>query len=296
MSRCLLAFFFKKIIPVLRKIECSFEILCVNDGSKDGTLQKLIESKSNNPEIKIIDFSRNFGKDAAMTAGLDYADGDCVIPMDCDLQDPPELIIEMVEKWRNGAEVVLAQRIDRSKDSFLKRVTSGLFYKSYNWLSDFPLPENVGDYRLIDRKVVDVVKKFPERKRFMKGLFAFPGFKSAYVKYKRPVREKGNSKWSYWRLWNYAIEGITSFSITPLRIWTYFGIFVTSLAFVRGIWILFRALFFGIDMPGYASLTVTMLFLGGVQLISLGLIGEYIGRIYMESKQRPIYVVRDIIE
>jgi glycosyltransferase involved in cell wall biosynthesis len=288
--------FFKKVIPILRKIKFSFEIMCINDGSKDDTLLKLIAAKNNISEIKIIDFSRNFGKDAAMTAGMDYAEGKCVIPMDCDLQDPPDLIAEMIDKWKDGADVVLAQRVDRSKDTFFKRFTSGLFYKIYNLLSELPLPENVGDYRLMDRKVVDIIKKFPERKRFMKGLFAFPGFKNAYVKYDRPVRKKGSSKWSYWRLWNYAIEGITSFSTSPLRVWMYFGIFVTLLAFIRGGWIIFKTLFFGIDMPGYASLSVTMLFLGGVQLISLGLIGEYIGRIYMESKQRPIYIIRDIIK
>lgn len=288
--------FFAKVIPILKESRCSFEILCINDGSVDSTLEQLIKIKEKHNEIKIIDFSRNFGKDAAMTAGLDFAEGKCVIPMDCDLQDPPELIVEMIEKWRAGFDVVLAKRCDRTRDGFFKRVTAGLFYKIYNWMSDFPLPENVGDFRLLDRKVVDILKTFPERKRFMKGLFAFPGFKTAFVEYKRPERKKGESKWSYWKLWNYAIDGITSFSIFPLKICTYFGIFITLLAFGRGTWILFRVLFHGIDVPGYASLMVAVLFLGGVQMISLGLIGEYVGRIYMESKQRPIYIIKNLIK
>jgi glycosyltransferase involved in cell wall biosynthesis len=267
----------------------------VNDGSKDDTLKSLVEFKKKHPEIKILDFSRNFGKDAAISAGLDFAEGRCVIPIDCDLQDPPELIIEMLEKWKEGFDVVLAKRVDRSKDSIMKRITSGLFYKVYNMLADLQLPENVGDFRLMDRKVVEKIKTFPERKRFMKGLFACVGFKTSIVEYKRPERNQGTSKWSYWKLWNYAIDGITSFSTFPLKISTYFGIFVTLLAFVRGIWIFFRTLLFGIDVPGYASLIVAILFLGGVQLISLGIIGEYIGRIYIESKQRPLYIIKDVI-
>jgi len=288
--------FFEKVIPVLKKSKCSFEILCINDGSVDLTLEQLIKIKKKHKEINIIDFSRNFGKDAAITAGLDFAQGRCVIPMDCDLQDPPELIIEMLKKWKEGFDIVLARRCDRSADGFFKKLTAGLFYKVYNWISDFPLPENVGDFRLLDRKVVDILKTFPERKRFMKGLFAFPGFKTAAVEYKRPERKKGETKWSYWKLWNYAIDGITSFSTFPLKICAYFGVLVTLLAFGRGAWIFFRVLFYGIDVPGYASLMVAMLLLGGVQMISLGVIGEYVGRIYMESKQRPIYIVKNIIK
>jgi glycosyltransferase involved in cell wall biosynthesis len=194
--------------------------------------------------------------------------------MDCDLQDPPELLVEMINKWRDGYDVVLAQRSDRSHDVFIKRITAHLFYKIYNFLSDVGLPENVGDFRLLDKKVVNVIKACPERKRFMKGLFAFAGFKTIAIKYKRPPRKKGESKWNYWELWNYAIDGITSFSTFPLKILTYLGILITLLAFARGFWIFFRAMFYGIDVPGYASLMTAILFLSGTQLISLGLIGE----------------------
>ncbi|GHU16781.1 glycosyl transferase [Alphaproteobacteria bacterium] len=288
--------FFGKIMSVLENISCSFEIICINDGSTDDTLARLVGQKENILQIKIIDFSRNFGKDAAMTAGLDYASGKCVIPIDSDLQDPPELIIKMLDKWEQGFDVVLAKRTDRSEDSLFKRITAYLFYKICNLFSDIELPENVGDFRLLDRKVVDAIKQCPERKRFMKGLFAFAGFKTASVEYKRPAREVGTSKWNYWKLWNYAIDGLTSFSTFPLKIWTYIGGFITLASFAGGMWILIRTLLYGIDWPGYASLMTIMLFLGGTQMISLGLIGEYVGRIYMESKQRPIYIIKDIIE
>lgn len=287
--------FFDAVIPVLNKTNLSFEIVCINDGSSDQTLDKLKEHKEKHPQIKIIDFSRNFGKDAAMTAGIDFAQGDCVIPIDSDLQDPPELIIDMVKKWKEGFDVVLAKRADRSQDTVIKRFTAQVFYKIYNWFSEFPIPENVSDYRLMDRKVVDSIKSFPERRRFMKGLFAFVGFKTVMLEYKRPERINGTTKWSYWKLWNYAIDGLTSFSILPLKISTYFGLLATVCAFARGLWIFFRTAFYGIDVPGYASLMVAILFFGGVQLISIGLIGEYVGRIYIESKHRPIYVVREII-
>jgi glycosyltransferase involved in cell wall biosynthesis len=287
--------FFETILPLLKRTKLSFEILCINDGSKDNTLDLLKDFKKKHRQIKILDFSRNFGKDAAITAGLDFASGRCVIPIDCDLQDPPELILDMVKKWENGFDVVLAKRVDRSEDSVAKRVTAKLFYKICNLLSDLELPENVGDFRLMDRKVTDTLKTFPERQRFLKGLFAFAGYKTAIMEYKRPERRRGKSKWSYWKLWNYAIDGITSFSTFPLKISTYFGLLVMSLAFARGVWIFLRTIFLGVDMPGYASLMTTMLFLGGVQLMSIGIIGEYVGRIYIESKKRPIYIIKEII-
>lgn len=288
--------FFEKIIPILHQTKQSFEIVCVNDGSRDDTFDKLLLEKKKYNEIKIINFSRNFGKDAALTAGIDFAVGNCVIPMDCDLQDPPKLIIDMIKKWKEGFDVVLARRSDRSSDSFIKRITAKLFYEFYNGVAYFPLPKNVGDFRLMDRKVVDILKTFPERTRFMKGLLSFAGFKTAYVNYIRPVRKKGNTKWSYWKLWNYAIDGITSFSTIPLKICSYIGLLIMTLAFARGLWITFRVFIQGIDVPGYASLMVAMLFLGGIQLVFLGVIGEYIGRIYIETKQRPIYIVKDVIE
>lgn len=287
--------FLEATIPNLKETNLSYEIVCVNDGSRDSTLKKLIERKRQFPQIKIIDFSKNFGKDAAITAGLDYSKGKCVIPMDCDLQDPPELIPEMVKLWKDGADVVLAKREDRSDDTFFKRVSAELFYKIFNHFSDLEIPENVGDFRLMDRKVVEVLKQFPERKRFMKGLFALAGFKTKSVGYRRPERFIGESKWNYWKLWNYAIDGITSFSTLPLKISTYLGLIVTLLAFMRGGWLLIRTLIFGIDVPGYTSLMLAILFFGGVQLVSLGIIGEYVGRIYMETKHRPIYIIRDVL-
>lgn len=288
--------FFNRTLPILSKLGLSYEIVCINDGSTDDTLNKLIEIKKSAKHLKIIDFSKNFGKDAAMTAGMDFSSGNCVIPIDCDLQDPPELIPEMVSVWKSeDVDVVLAKREDRSDDSLMKRLSAGLFYKIFNKLSDLKIPENVGDFRLIDRKVVDVVKSFHERKRFMKGLFALAGFRTAYVRYKRPVRAEGQSKWNYWKLWNYALDGVTSFSTFPLKISTYFGLLVTLLAFLQGGWIFVRTLLFGIDVPGYASLMTAILFFGGVQLISLGIIGEYLGRIYLETKKRPLYIVREVL-
>ncbi|MDR2766148.1 MAG: glycosyltransferase family 2 protein [Holosporaceae bacterium] len=283
------------ILPVLERTKLSFEILCINDGSTDNTLDLLVEKKKKIPQIKIINFSRNFGKDAAVSAGIDFAIGRCAIPIDSDLQDPPELIVDMVQKWQEGNDVVWAKRIDRSEDSIAKRMTANWFYRIYNLLSDLELPENVGDFRLMDRKVLEALKNFPERRRFIKGLFAFVGFRSAVVEYKRSKRRRGVSKWSYWKLWNYAVSGITSFSTFPLRISAYIGMFVTLLAFVRGLWIFLRVIFCGIDLPGYASTMVVLLFLGGIQLMSLGIIGEYIGSIYSETKRRPIYIVRDVI-
>lgn len=287
--------FFDAIVPILKSTEMEYEIVCINDGSRDHTLEKLLERKVEIPQITIIDFSRNFGKEAAVTAGLDFATGNCVVPIDCDLQDPPELILEMLKKWRSGFDVVLGKRIDRSDDTFFKRLTSWGFYKVCRQLMNIELPPNVGDFRLMDRKVVDEMKKMRERTRFMKGLFAYAGFKTTYVEYKRPERYAGRTKWNYWKLWNYAIDGITSFSTVPLKIMTYFGFLVMTLAFLRGLWIIGRVIFEGIDVPGYASLMVAILFFGGLQLMGLGIVGEYIGRIYTETKQRPIYIVKEIL-
>lgn len=287
--------FFSVVIPILKSTNKLYEIVCINDGSKDSTLQRLLEQKRMIPQITIIDFSRNFGKEAAVTAGLDFATGDCIIPMDCDLQDPPELILDMLKKWESGFDVVLGKRVDRSEDTFLKRWTSNGFYKVSQWIMAVDLPSNVGDFRLMDRKVVDEVKKIKERTRFMKGLFAYVGFKTTYVEYKRPERKVGCTKWNYWKLWNYAIDGITSFSTVPLRMMTYIGALVAFVAFLRGIWIISSVIVNGIAVPGYPSLMVVILFFGGVQLMGLGIVGEYIGRIYIETKQRPIYIVKEIL-
>lgn len=269
-----------------------FEIVCVDDGSRDNTLEQLITISKADPRVTVLEFSRNFGKEPAMTAGIDAASGDCVIPIDADLQDPPGLISEMLKKWQEGAEVVLAKRVDRSSDSYAKRTSALMFYRLHNALSHLQIPENVGDYRLMDRVVVDALKQLPERQRFMKGLFAWVGFKTDIVEYSREARLTGESKFSGWKLWNFAIEGITSFSLAPLKIWIYIGSFGALFAFIYASFIVIRTLIFGIDLPGYASLLVVTLFFASLQLISLGVIGEYIGRIYFESKQRPLYLIR----
>lgn len=273
-----------------------FEFVCVNDGSRDRTSELLQSATPPCGRVVVVDLSRNFGKEAALSAGLDHASGDAVIPFDADLQDPPELIPVMIDKWLGGVPVVLAMREDRSTDGWVKRVTSGAFYAVHNRLAATPIPPNVGDFRLMDRSVVDAVKQLPERQRFMKGLFAWAGFPSETIGYTRPPRAAGSTKWNYAKLANLATEGITSFSTAPLRASTMFGITFSLAAMVYGGFIAVRAMVLGIDVPGYASLFVAVVFMGGVQLLSLGILGEYVGRIYMESKRRPVYLVRQVTE
>ncbi|WP_367394905.1 glycosyltransferase family 2 protein [Cupriavidus sp. Agwp_2] len=285
--------FFMRVVPILESISSTrFEIVCINDGSSDDTLGKLVDVSRGDARIRVIDLTRNFGKEAALTAGIDEALGDAVIPIDADLQDPPELIPTLVQHWRQGAEVVLAQRASRATDSFLKRLTAAAYYRVHNSLSDLKIPENVGDFRLMDRAVVNALKQLPERHRFMKGLFAWVGFSTVVVQYERAPRCAGKSKFSGRRLWNLALEGITSFSSVPLHTWTYIGSVIAALAFCYGVYIVIRTLLLGVDVPGYASVLSVLLFFGGLQLIGLGVVGEYIGRIYDESKGRPIYLVR----
>lgn len=289
------ALFASGIRPTLDALpEYDFEVVCVDDGSADGTLAELHAAAARDPRYAVIGLSRNFGKEAALTAGIDHAAGDAVIPMDADLQDPPELIPRLIAEWRAGAEVVLAHRLDRSSDTILKRGVSGLFYKIHNRLSDIQLPENVGDFRLMDRVAVDALKQLPERQRFMKGLFAWVGFKTRSIEYKRRPRTAGRSRFSGLRLWNFALDGITGFSTLPLRIWSYIGAIGAVLSFSYGAYILLRTLIQGVDVPGYASLLAATLFIGSLQLVSIGILGEYIGRIYIESKQRPTYIVRSV--
>jgi glycosyltransferase involved in cell wall biosynthesis len=292
--------FFQTLLPIVSSVSFLVEIICVNDGSSDNTLallrKKQEQIKNSTLDFKILDFSRNFGKEAALTAGIDYASGDAVIPIDTDLQDPPELILSMLEKWQQGYEVVLATRIDRSSDSWLKRKTAHWFYKTHNAISYPPIPEHAGDFRLLDRCVVDALKQLPENQRFMKGLFNWVGFKTIQVFYTRSLRVEGKTKFSPWKLWTLALDGITSFSTVPLRIWTYLGLFISSLAFLYGSFIIAKTLILGKDLPGYASLIVCVLFLGGLQLIGIGVLGEYIGRIYLETKRRPIYIIKKIYE
>lgn len=286
--------FFDTTIPVLVRMGIPWEILCVNDGSSDNTLSMLLDRRRQDRRIKIVDLSRNFGKEAAMTAGLELCTGSAVVPMDADLQDPPELIPKMLEKWQTGAEVVYARRATRESDTLLKRFTALKFYGLLNALSEIPIPHNTGDFRLMDRKVVEALKRLPERTRFMKGLFAWLGFRQECVYYHRAKRVGGITKWSYWRLWNFAIEGIVSFSSLPLRIWSYLGLATALIGFCYMIYLILRTLVLGIDVPGYASLMVVLLFIGGLQLISLGILGEYLSRVFSEVKHRPLYVVRQV--
>jgi polyisoprenyl-phosphate glycosyltransferase len=270
----------------------SFDFIFVNDGSSDATLDSLLMAQRDDPRIRVIDLSRNFGKEAAMTAGLDMCDADAAIPIDVDLQDPPHVIPQLIEKWREGFEVVLAKRSDRSSDGFMKHRPAPLFYRIHNMIAAQKIPHDVGDFRLIDRQVIDALRALPERQRFMKGLFAWVGFRTATVEYVREPRAAGRSRFSGWRLWNVAVEGITSFSSAPLEIWTYIGIIISVFSFLYGLVIVAKTLIFGIDVPGYASLLVSILFLGGIQLLGIGVIGQYLGRVYAEIKQRPIYIVR----
>ena len=283
--------FFDRLERVLSGLGHSYEIVCINDGSRDGTLARLRARLSANPRIRIVDLSRNFGKEQALTAGLDFAAGDAVVPIDADLQDPPELIGEFVRLWRDGYDVVYGVRALRSGDSAGKRLTARLFYHLFNLLTEVRIPENTGDFRLMDRRVVDALRRLPERNRFMKGLFAWVGFRQTGVEYDHDARAAGASKFRFWRLWNFALDGITAFSTLPLRVWSYVGVVVSLLAFLYAGFILFWTLALGVDVPGYASLIVVVLFLGGIQLITLGVIGEYLGRLYAETKRRPPYVV-----
>jgi len=267
------------------------ELVFVDDGSRDETIARLLAAETRGMALRIIELSRNFGKEAAMSAGLTEAAGDAVAIIDVDLQDPPELIPDMIDRWLEGAKVVLARRNDRSEDSYMKRRTAGWFYALHNLISDVQIPHNVGDFRLMDREVVTEVNRLSENRRFMKGIFAWVGFKPVIIEYKRPARETGTSKFSGWRLWRFAIEGITSFSAAPLVMWTYIGFAISALSLAYAILVILRTLIFGVDVPGFASLLVGILFLGGIQLLGIGIMGEYIGRIYSEVKRRPPYVV-----
>ncbi|MCT8948344.1 glycosyltransferase family 2 protein [Pseudomonas iridis] len=290
--------FFRRInevfLPLADRYE--LEVIAVNDGSRDRTYDELVKAKVDNSYLVIVDLSRNFGKEAAISAGLDFATGDAVIPIDSDLQHPPEVILDLIEKWEDGAEVVLAKRVDRETDRPIQKLTANYFYKLHNRISDIDIPADVGDFRLMDRKVVEALKSLPENCRFMKGLFAWVGFRTATVEYKVAPREHGTTSFNTWKLWNFALEGITSFSSAPLRVWTYLGCLVSALSFAFAVYLVVKTLFFGIGTPGYASIMVTVLFASGVQLIGIGVLGEYVGRIFSESKKRPVYIVRDVIK
>ncbi len=272
-----------------------WEILFVDDGSDDASLAAIAAAHRADARVRALSLSRNFGKEAALSAGLDHAQGRVVVPMDVDLQDPPEVLGAMLAKWREGYEVVYGVRRDRASDSLPKRLTADLYYRAHNWLSTDKIPEHAGDFRLLDRKVVDVIKLMPERNRFMKGLFAWSGFRQAAVEYDRAPRDVGLSKFNYWKLWTLAVDGITSASTVPLRVWSYLGAVIALFGLIYAGFVAVKTLLFGVDVPGYPSLMVAILFFGGLQLISLGVLGEYVGRILVETKHRPIYIVRERI-
>ena len=287
--------FFSEIRSELNSLEMEWEIICVNDGSKDNTQSLLEDAHLTDPRIKVLSFSRNFGKEAAMTAAMDYATGDAIIPIDADLQEPPSLMGKMIELWRQGYDVVFAKRATRDSDTLIKRKSAEWFYSIFNKMTSVNIPPNVGDFRLMDKRVVEVIRTLPEKDRFMKGLFSWPGFKTTTIEFERQQRAKGQTKFNYWKLWNFALSGITSFSTIPIRIGTYLGFIISILSFIYGSTVIAKTLFWGVDVPGYASLLVVVLFLGGIQLFFLGLLGEYIGRIYKEVKNRPIYVLDAVV-
>ncbi|WP_404711218.1 glycosyltransferase family 2 protein [Sphingomonas sp. MMS24-J13] len=272
-----------------------WEILFVDDGSQDATLAAIMAGHTRDPRIAAISLSRNFGKEAALSAGLDHARGVTVVPIDVDMQDPPEVIGEMLDRWREGHEVVYGVRRNRMTDSFPKRLTADLYYRAHNWLSDDKIPEHAGDFRLLDRRVVEVIRAMPERNRFMKGLFAWGGFRQTAVYYDRAERAVGTTKFNYLKLWKLAVDGLTSASTVPLRVWSYIGGAIAVGALAYAFFLIARTILYGVDVAGYASMMVAVLFLGGIQLLSLGVLGEYIGRILVETKRRPIYVVRERI-
>ena len=278
--------------PILEQCcGAGYEILLVDDGSRDRTRDKLLEWRARNDRVVALMLARNFGKEAALSCGLHFARGRAVVILDADLQDPPELIPDMLERWKAGADIVLARRMSRKSDGWIKRTTARLFYRLMAWLAESMVPPQVGDFRLMDRRVIDALARLPERTRFMKGLMNYVGFKVETVDYDRPARSAGRSHWSLWRLWNLALDGITSFSTVPLRAWSYLGTVIALIGMSYAGWIVLRTLIYGIDVPGYASLVTMILFFSGLQLISIGILGEYLGRILIETKDRPIYVI-----
>jgi len=288
--------FLTTVEPFLERAALRFEIVFVNDGSRDDTLARLLECGTRDSRIRVVNLSRNFGKEAALTAGIDHARGDILIPMDIDLQDPPDLFGPFIERWREGYDIVYGVRQTRAWDTMSKRLSASGFYLAFNRMSPVRIPANVGDFRLVDRRAVEVLRQLPERNRFMKGLFAWVGFNAVGVPYERPQRAAGSSKFNLWRLWNFALDGVVSFSTAPLRAWFYVGVVIAAVAVLYALFIVTRVLLFGIDTPGYASLLIAVLLMGAIQLLSLGIIGEYLGRLFLEVKGRPIYVVESVYD
>jgi glycosyltransferase involved in cell wall biosynthesis len=286
----------KPVIARLADLDTRLELVFVDDGSQDRTIDRIAEARGNDVRVKLVKLSRNFGKDSALAAGLAHAGGDAIIPVDVDLQDPPDLIPLMVEAWKKGAKVVEARRRSRGTDSFFKRTSSRLFYKVFNTLSDYPLRADVGDFRLFDRQVVDILNTMPERVRFMKGMFAWVGFAPVTIEYDRPARSAGKSRWKVWSLWNFALDGITGSTTLPLRAWTYIGFTIALIALALVVRLLVITMVYGIDVPGYASLMVVTLLLGASNLVAVGILGEYLGRVSIEVRQRPVYIIDSVTD
>ncbi|CAG7595723.1 glycosyltransferase family 2 protein, partial [Hyalomma marginatum] len=288
--------FINNILIVLNKLTDNFEIIFINDGSSDQTLKKIITQQERFPQIKALDLTRNFGKEAAITAGLDYASGEAVVPIDADLQDPPTLLEGMVQKWQEGFDIVFAKRVKRNKDSFFKKNTAAAFYWLWNKVADTQIPVNVGDYRLLDKKVVLVLRQIREKNRFMKGIFAWVGFKSTVIEFERPERFSSTTSFNFIKLYKLALDGILAFTSAPLKIWMYIGFIISISSFFAIIYLITRTVIHGVDIPGYASIMITVLFMGGINLFSLGIMGQYLARIYDEVKNRPIYLINRIYE
>jgi glycosyltransferase involved in cell wall biosynthesis len=285
--------FHRRLAAVLDTLQIRAEIIYVNDGSSDTTRSLLLALRENDARVAVIDLSRNFGKEIAMSAGLDHAHGDAVVVIDADLQDPPELIPDMLRAWREGFDVVLMRRRTRAQESWLKKATARAFYRAIGRMGTIDIPENVGDFRLLSQRAVAALRRFPERSRFMKGLFAWIGFPCREMEYDRDGRHAGETKWNYWRLWNFALEGITSFSVVPLKVASYIGFATALTAFTYGAYVIGKTLLFGDPARGYPTLIVVVLFLGGLQLMALGIIGEYLARMFIEVKQRPLYLIQE---
>ena len=282
-----------QIKTVMCDVGFNWEVIYVNDGSQDNTLDILCQLRQEQANIAIIDFSRNFGKEVAMTAGLDFAKGDAVIVIDADLQDPPELIKVFVRYWQEGYDMVYGKRISRRGESIVKKITSYLFYRVIQKVTKIQIPADTGDFRLLSRRAVDALLQMREKNRFMKGLFSWVGYNTKAVPYERNPRFAGDTKWNYWHLWNFALDGITSFTIAPLKLATYLGLLISAISFCVALFFIYKTLMYGDPVKGYPSLVVIILFVGGVQLGCLGVIGEYLGRMFIELKQRPLYLFKE---
>lgn len=282
-----------RLEPAVEALDRSYEIICVDDGSSDETVERVQARCAGNPHLRLICLSRNYGKEIALTAGYDHCRGAAAVSIDADLQHPPEMIGELVGKWQEGYEIVFTRRKTRDDESWLRKVLGKAFYRIFNRLSDIPIPEDAGDFRLLDRKAIDALSQLRERNRFMKGLYAWVGYRQIGIEFEPDDRHGGKSTWNLWKLWNYALDGLTSFGTIPLRVWTYVGSAIALLSFVYAGYLVIRTIAFGVDVPGFASLIVLILFFGGIQLITLGVFGEYLGRVYQEVKNRPLYFVRE---